>query len=895
MKTTLWKRLFGICLISGATFFAFKNSAWLRACIGPAWGSGEEGRFWLFQPNLSGVAGLLPYSYSVSDFYADNSLENQNTPFDSTHYNMNVAEWQSVLRGGVSDAKAVYSVLYQTDPDRFFKRQDSLKNNVFVAALAKPENAELKNYLWLAKRCEQAINTPIDYWDENAKRDMPLIKKTLAEAQKMTETAALPFVKERAAYQMLKLQQYAGDTVGSVKTFDTYFKNSKSASWVNASSRFYYALTRTGDEQQYLLTRVFAETTDKRLRAIQLFESERIEDIAKLAKNNAEKANMYVMKSLRNPAKGLADMEKIYSLDATNPDFAKLIEREVNKVESWLMSERMTGLASDAHFAFYTDSEEYNKTSTQIWKEDFEYAKKYMAFLEKIIAEKKIKDIQFAQLSLAHVAFVMNDTDKYNQNIAALNGQKMPKNSEMQVKILAYTQKMADLKRFDSTTPSANNSEGEALTMEILDFIKNNAHQINNAALLKEQILRYVGVAAIDKGSLAKGNLTLNKTRLAFGSYGFGWSMNFYDNLMTKARPADYDEAIRILYSPQNSYEKYLAEGPKPYQGAPEYLYEWNEQKQAMETIKLPAQGWNFDRLKDDKATYYIWCDKLDSALLVFNTISPTYWDNQVFKDYFTRNPFKIQNLDIPNTTLDNDSTVYTKKTFVEKLLQIKKEAAQNDAKRAQNELLLGAAYYNMTAYGNAWLMNKKGTGSFDFPNPRIAAEDLPNVPTKKSSTAAPQQGRGIVIFVGLSILALAYYFRKKYASVATLLLVLAFWSCKKDTPSVSKVNSDFFDKNYYGCALAAEHFQAALSLTKEANEAAIAAFMVELCHKNMQDWQFEKSLEGMKWEEAEKKRTAWKATESDALAIFKKTFKSNDVNQNLMMSCTYFETFIKK
>jgi hypothetical protein len=49
----------------------------------------------------------------------------------------------------------------------------------------------------------------------------------------------------------------------------------------------------------------------------------------------------------------------------------------------------------------------------------------------------------------------------------------------------------------------------------------------------------------------------------------------------------------------------------------------------------------------------------------------------------------------------------YNKRTIVERMIALKKEADRNPSKRALNHYLLGNAYYNMSWHGKYWIMSR--------------------------------------------------------------------------------------------------------------------------------------------------------------------------------------------
>jgi len=66
-----------------------------------------------------------------------------------------------------------------------------------------------------------------------------------------------------------------------------------------------------------------------------------------------------------------------------------------------------------------------------------------------------------------------------------------------------------------------------------------------------------------------------------------------------------------------------------------------------------------------------------------------------------------VVNIDDPHNYNKTDSVRYNKRTIVERMVALKKEADRNPQKRALNHYLLGNAYYNMSWHGKYWIMSR--------------------------------------------------------------------------------------------------------------------------------------------------------------------------------------------
>ena len=103
--------------------------------------------------------------------------------------------------------------------------------------------------------------------------------------------------------------------------------------------------------------------------------------------------------AVHDPGRSLTALSAIYALDPNDKDLAFLFSREINKIEHWLYTNRLTNAALDAY--------DYN-TGTYI-KQNLEDDKKYtnelISLAEKINYEAKVKDKAFWNLALGHLYF----------------------------------------------------------------------------------------------------------------------------------------------------------------------------------------------------------------------------------------------------------------------------------------------------------------------------------------------------------------------------------------------------------------------------------------------------------------------------------------------------------
>lgn len=675
----------------------------------------EEFRVWLFQPNLVNNEALIPFTYSTNFFFQAGKRDDGGSliKLDSTYLKTNVTEWQAELPS--AKAEDINTLLYKTEPDVYTKKMktNAFAQNTFVQALkTKPE---LLAYFNFAKQCEFAFNggnsTKRD-WDFQA--DSIVIKKLIPKAETILKTSKQPFVTLRTAYQLIKTYEYLGNTEGGIKTFNTYIKDTKSTSWIVGSAMFYYAKALPdGALRNLWATNCYERTQDKKFQSLRLINRDKRAETVKQAKTEQQRALVSTLMSLRYPGRALDDMKAVYAANPTQAELPMLVEREINKLEDWLYSNKLTNhttYVSEQIRGKKTEDEgndygkEYEKKRAEKlkanWESDRVYLNSVTAFVDKMITENKVKDRAFMLLSGAHLAFLKQDFAKTRQYLTTL---KALPNVRPNISVQAeLTGLLADLYATPTITPAVEESIARFETT-----LQNGKKDITDFDTFREQIYLFISKKFIEQGKIAKGCLLSMMTDRFTDYVGDFTPENGYHRLYSAAKPADYDETLRIMTAPKTAFERFLSNEKRPYVTQEGY---YDEKKQEWVEVKKPRQ-WAINKIKDYKATYFIRNDQIDSALAVLKTIPNSVWKEEPYKTMLNCNPFYVD-IQNPHAPTFADSTRYNKTNFLEQFVKLRNEAAKNPSVSAKNYYLLGNAYYNMSWRGNFWLMSDIYWGS---------------------------------------------------------------------------------------------------------------------------------------------------------------------------------------
>jgi hypothetical protein len=307
---------------------------------------------------------------------------------------------------------------------------------------------------------------------------------------------------------------------------------------------------------------------------------------------------------------------------------------------------------------------------------------------------------------MAHLAFLIKDFEKSKICIEKAKAEKyIPVNVGIQIRLMEV---LLSLYESPQITP-----EAEQKIPDLFRFIDKNKDKIANAKTMKSNLALWLSNRFIAEGKVAKGVLMLSYYYRDFGTYSYFMTKNLYHRLYDIGKPQDYVEILDLINKKnKNTFERFITANPRAYNGervGDEALSKLTEQEQENGYDKygyyVNAEAWDVNKIKDYYATYYVVRDQLDSAYAIFKTVPDAYWDPEKRFEYHyaTGYPFG----DYAYRSLDEESTSLNKRTFIKRILELKKSLQTKPQEAAKTNYYLGLAYYSMTYHGEMWLMSR--------------------------------------------------------------------------------------------------------------------------------------------------------------------------------------------
>lgn len=632
-----------------------------------------EYRFWMLQPDLANQKELSPFYLATTFLYPDAYQE-----VDRNHYDSNIAEWLTVT-GPTVKAADIDSILYYTESGDFLQAFDSLSRiNSFAAFLRQPQHKAYYKYMELCKKAEAIAGNP-DPWEEGV-YPSPAINRVIREAQDQYSHASDEFMRLRTAYQLMRMHAYNHQSDSIDKIWQEKIEPIKTNSWVKTAALYTVALNSATPKSNYLLSQVFDQGHYNRSQCLIHFMSERWKESLPFAINNHQKAVLHAMKAFNRADRELHEIKTIYQLEPSYKELGFLLLREINKVEDWLLTNKVTGFASGRY-----DWYDYTEASIAAnYKSDIKYAAELFAFIQLLIADGRRNDKALLHICAAQLSFVRGDYSAARNYLqAAGRFPHLPANMKTQLLVSDVLLRLATEPGLSKVT--------EDKFLHIV-YMTNEQLGVHDPGIMKDQLILYAGRQLIRKGERVKGLMLLGKTHRALGQLSIGSYKSVYDVIWETATAADYDSILyKVTNYPPTAFEQFVARGLL---------------KDAWNSGDDPAYaaGWDTTKLKLLKVGLLIRQDSLKLAIGIIRQLPDTLWNEYPYS-YVEGNPFYV-NINHPHRK-DSIEQNYKVPNIIEQMIALQQKAVEDKGNAALYYYKLGNAYFNLTYHGKNWVLSK--------------------------------------------------------------------------------------------------------------------------------------------------------------------------------------------
>lgn len=658
----------------------------------------QEYRFGLFAPYS---AKLRMYDAMYFSFFRMHDFEN--TKGVEEDRRINVDEWYEYLQHQV-DKKEIDALLYHITPAEFSEMlhprrnagNDALIRNGFFQYLQKPEHKKVFDYIRYAKQVESMTGSKNDPWDDEfyIPPGLDIMPDVID-----SNIAALgndDFLKARYHYLNIR---YVFIMPADTTYYSKHIRTDEAKEYaelmampiktvVKGWAAYFDANFKSFDNKakgNYLIAQAFNLSNDKKVACFREFSVKLLEQSARYARNNRELANLYSLAAMKNSDNTINNIEKVYHLDPTNPNLHFLMVREISKLEDKVFTQKYTGFGVQVTSAYDGSTGAYTNTFA-----DRLHLSRWREFMTASLVDSLPKDRFFFNLCMAHTCLMDGKADEAKSALAEAK-KYPPADTELicQYKLTDLAVKISAAEKMDA------GFENEILP--ILKWLDAHKESIENPELVFKQLHLFLSKKYEEKGMHARAILTRSRYNwyasfptVASGYY-FEIDSSLYLYLQESSSAADVEAFVNILRKKDKTpFEKYYADaGPTG-----SYMY------------NMAAEVAGSDYLREADYT---------SAQRMFSLIDDTYWKTgwkrELMKTYLNADPFTARPLDCHASPSIKDTLQrYNKKTFTTHLVKLLKE----DANKPDSLIRIADAMYNMTYFGNSWILVRNSWSAYD-------------------------------------------------------------------------------------------------------------------------------------------------------------------------------------
>lgn len=677
-----------ILLLAGSICF------YIFAC-GPMYP--DEVRFSIMQPSSFQKKGFDEFHYSKHLFQYTYDYEEEIRQLRATSLpDDNILLWQQYCKKQPSAAD-IEEAIYRLDARSI---QSANSNNSLIQYLQKTKNQQAIDYIVFAKNCEPLNRVFTDPWerdDINSDGQLTQKRNLLIDTalQRAKQTAG--DIQLRYAFLAIRLAFYNDDAPHIKEIYQQYFSKRKQKNILDYWTLYFNTITEpTSAIKNLNIARVFANAPDKRMGVIYEYKKTiPLSSTLSLAKNNDDKAALYLIDAVRNPGRALPNLKVLYTLNAPPAYLDFLLLREINKLEDWLYTPGYylfpPSLAFDIDYSGVSRDKVFKTIET-----DRSYAREVLQFIDAISAVGAQNKILW-NTAKAYLHLMLKE---YDPCLAIT--------SPLQKQLSKSNDALYGIQMIEALALTGKQNKGNAIIPEAIKPILLKSFQNKN----------YPFIFAIAKELEYKGNTSDAAL------------------LMTKVNQGESWESGNVYWKNARGINNKYVDFYWEYFGYLDAQYSAEELNALVNNInngkaeKSVFSEWKYESIKKDMSrlydllgTKYIRENNLQSALKAFKNVNDTLWtsNNYPYAFYLAANPF-YTNMYNEHTPTYADTIHYTKTTITGTLLDYLKKAS--DPTRSDRDyyyFLVANCYLNMTQYGNSWMMrryywttNKQNTGIID-------------------------------------------------------------------------------------------------------------------------------------------------------------------------------------
>lgn len=385
---------------------------------------------------------------------------------------------------------------------------------------------EVLDYLRIAHECLNTLGgdsfnywSYIEYKKSNAKEFSKVLKKVLAKHNACHQKE----IKQRYAYQVVRLYHYLSDHRGAVDFYNSHIMNNYEPNEISfyiddQIAGCYYSLGNF-DKASYLFMKVFRKSRDRKVSAYQSFEfcTYKDGDPSSYFVSPIDNDTYLVLNNLNTFSSELDILDKLSKNKENKQLVYLLLARSLKKLESWSCI-TTSGIDTDPNAPFPSP--------------DDETLKHLQNFKKQVISHKElITEVTYMKI-LSYIEFMKSDTKKA---LKILSSPELPKSKEIERLMLIY----------ESTQWKTITNEIENSIARHIDIPKYRRYTFDSSHPSSRTILDRIGHLYLQQGELAKSFLIHNHIENLMEISSIELLDDIY-SFITKENKSDFEKKLMV-------------------------------------------------------------------------------------------------------------------------------------------------------------------------------------------------------------------------------------------------------------------------------------------------------------------------------------------------------------
>lgn len=620
-------------------------------------------------------SGSARYYFSPAFLY-----ENNNYAWDYRDYrdepDPNLKQWKDYCHVQLSDSAAAL-LIYEGKDDRANPLYQSLR--LIPGAW---------QYLLLARNIEAACAAGGSRWEPKP-ADSVRMKLYFNQVVDSLKKVRDPFLRSKYSFQAVKLAHLLHRNDSCIALYDAYFGDSKDSSimkWWSLSHKA-GALLDKGDTAQavYVFAQVFDHCISRRQAAYMSLRMNHIRFVAdalNYCKNDEEKAAVYTLCAIQPWVDALPLMEAMVKLAPNDPFLELIMTREINKNENF----------------YFERPNDYYRTDTTGKGLQREKAADYFDLLGRFAIacgrNQVVKDKAFWHAAAAYTRYIKGDFEKSGHLLT---------DAEQEVSDNPKLAEQIRLQKLLLATARAKQMS-PALERKVLPMINN----LKKAIDFSQYEVNFYMTNALDKG--CRRLIALYKEVPAKSRSHEGWLCN-KPKTPNWGRFASAKALLLTLVSPFAEIDDTTSDVVLDNLIA--FFRQPHPQPQDSLFMRLTRFTLNdFYLVKGRRAMQKF---DFDQAVDAWKQVADTFWHREPFGSELNADPFASYVLDRDRMT-GNNTARYTPYSFALRMQRLSRSVRNNPTQAARYYYMLGCGAYNMSYYGNSWLITKADRSGAELP-----------------------------------------------------------------------------------------------------------------------------------------------------------------------------------